>query len=447
MSLPTSSRTITVKLPDQMLVDEELVTELEITFVLKNNREYSGDGQTMSVGVYSSTVVPDPGGSGPSFGIIINEETRLQQRCINSLARVYAASFATELYNTQEGTDYPGLQWPLSSRVVENASPELGTFRPRGMGGAYRIFALANYATVDDILEPFWFDPVEEIEIWMTGLVFEDPGSSAEQALLDYGAALELGDDVIYGDFLAVLDALPGVQVADEFFMGLAPLPSGTSNISMGELQQAVFSLPRIDVEQTPETKVEIWISGFVFPDPGSSAEQAMKDFGDTLDPGDDVIYGDFISALEAVPGIGIVDELKIDTVNPPVGESDIPIGINTRAIFSIYRIDIQESDPIEIPVWIETLVDAGSTFRDECEDALIAWASAIYVVGQDVVWSDLYDWLVVNRPAAWQNNASNWNVSKVGFEGLGASPSVAIAFNEIPVFAKARIDIDSAPV
>jgi len=315
------------------------------------------------------------------------------------------------------------------------------------MGGAYRIFALANYATVDDILEPFWFDPVVEIAIWITGLVFEDPGSSAEQALLDYGDALEMGDDVIYADFLAVLDALPGVQVTNEFFMGLAPLPSGTSDIPMGDLDQAVFSLPMIDVEQTPETKVEIWISGFVFPDPGSSAEQAMQDLGETLNPGDDVVYGDFLSALEAVPGIGIVDELKIDTVDPPVGEVDIPIGINTQAIFSLYRIDIQESEPIEVPIWVETHVDASSEDRDAYEDALIAWANATYVAGQDVVWSDLYDWISVNHPDSWQNNAADWNVSKVGFEGLGVTPSVAIAFNEIPVFAKARIDIGQLPV
>lgn len=447
MSLPTISKKIIAKLPDEMLVGGELVTELEITFELKVNREYSGDGQTMLVGVYSGTVIPDPGGSGPTFLVIINEETRLQQRCIDSLSRAYAALFATDLYNTQEGTSYVGLQWPLSSRVVENLSSELSTFRPRGMGGAYRVFDIFSYATVDDILQPFWFDPVEEIEIWITGLVFEDPGSSAEQALLDYGATLQMGDDVIYANFLAVLDALPDVQVTEEFFMGLSPLPSGTSDIPMGELQQAVFSLPRIDVEQAPETKVEIWISGFVFPDPGSSAEQAMKDLGDTLNPNDDVIYGDFLSALEAVPGIGIVDELKIDTVDPPVGEVDIPIGINTRAIFSLYRIDIRESDPIEIPVWIETIVDSTPEDRDAHEDALVAWANATYVVGQDVVWSDLHDWLAANRPDDWQNDAGSWNVSDVGFTGLGTSPSVIIAFNEIPVFAKARIDISQAPV
>jgi hypothetical protein len=111
---------------------------------------------TMHTGIYTATLLPDTGDT-LEFAIVINEDTGFQQECIDSLARAFAALYVTGLYNVQEGTNFDGLQWPLNERVVQNLTTVLNTFRPRGAGGAYRLYDPALYETIDTALEAFWY--------------------------------------------------------------------------------------------------------------------------------------------------------------------------------------------------------------------------------------------------------------------------------------------------
>lgn len=440
MSLPINSKTIIVPLADTLFIDGAWRSELRFVFNLGDNRLYSGSGQTMQTGLYDATITPSPVVYWLEFAITLNEDTEFQQEIIDSLARAYAQLYATGLCNTEYGTDYPGLQWPLNERVVENLTLVLATFRPHGMGGAFRVYDPSLYATISEIIEPFWVNPYIHRDIWIEGLVYVDPGSSAEQALLDLGNTLYQGDDVVYAQFLSLLSGLPGIVQVDEFFIDEVNPPIGTSDIIMGSLDWAAFDLSRIDIQQTPITLVEIWITGFVYPDPGAIAEQALKDLGDTLILAQDVIYNTFRNELAAVPGIDAVDEFNLDTVNPPTGQVDIPIAVNHISDFALVRIDIQETPIEDVEIWMEGLVypDPGSSAEQALFDLAVSW---MLDRDDDVPYAPLLAEL-----------AAVPGISTVDdfFIGITASPTgtsdILISNAQRPTFSLARINIGESP-
>lgn len=158
MTIPNNIGSFIVRLPDEMVVGGLTVTQISFLFSLTVDRSYSAGGETMDTGIYRAAMSPDSGDT-VEFAIVFNSLTGYQQQCVDRVARAYAYKYTTGLYNLQEGTGFPGLQWPLNSRVVENLTLVLDTFRPRGMGGAFRLYDPLLFGTVDVSLNPFFATP------------------------------------------------------------------------------------------------------------------------------------------------------------------------------------------------------------------------------------------------------------------------------------------------
>ncbi|MCK4789895.1 MAG: hypothetical protein KAV87_39510, partial [Desulfobacteraceae bacterium] len=122
---------------------------------------------------------------------------------------------------------------------------------------------------------------------------------------------------------------------------------------------------------------------------------------------------------------------------------------LNRRGAFDGIQVSREAGAPAptEIPIWVETDSMGSSGERDAQEDALVAWANASYAAGQDVDWSDIYAWAEANYPGDFPNNSLAWGISDVGFGFIGVTTNVAIAANEIAVFAKVRTNITAQPV
>ena len=161
MALPTSSEKITIRLADRMLIEGDFVTEIDVTFFLITEREYSSLWGDMQTGVYLATLNPDTGDT-VQFAIVINKVTGFQQDCIDRLARAYGYLYTTGLYNASAGKSFSGVSWPLTDRVVENDGAPVDTFRPKGFGGAFRLYNPDLFAGVDISIPAFWYEPIPE---------------------------------------------------------------------------------------------------------------------------------------------------------------------------------------------------------------------------------------------------------------------------------------------
>lgn len=72
--------------------------------------------------------------------------------------------------------------------------------------------------------------------------------------------------------------------------------------------------------------------------------QEALKEHGDTLVVGDDVIINHFMAQAFEVTGVTDVTAIKIEDTNPPVNTSNITMGVRELALFSTARITVNVS-------------------------------------------------------------------------------------------------------
>jgi uncharacterized phage protein gp47/JayE len=72
-----------------------------------------------------------------------------------------------------------------------------------------------------------------------------------------------------------------------------------------------------------------------------TALKAAIASWGNTLSIGEKVAYFQLIEAVMSQPGIDNATTITVDTVDPPVGTSDIAIGQRQRALFDSSNIDV----------------------------------------------------------------------------------------------------------
>jgi uncharacterized phage protein gp47/JayE len=92
---------------------------------------------------------------------------------------------------------------------------------------------------------PIWID----VTVTVDPLVFPSDGAARiKQAIVDFGDAFALGQDVIRSQLFCPIQDVPGVLDVTLLELGTAPFPAGTVNLPMATRQLAAFDTSRIVV-------------------------------------------------------------------------------------------------------------------------------------------------------------------------------------------------------